>query len=293
MNDFKALKNLSGEQYLAIEDQLLSSEMTRSFLRMRDRRAAVLAVDEYLAGLRSIKEWIESANQRSSEDIHLEVLRKELIEMASSIRKAKSEIWAMKPADEESGAASTRRINVATEELDHIVHSTERATTDILNSAERIMEIARKVTEGGLTQEAEAIDGEATNILMACGFQDLTGQRIAKVVSTLRYLEERVDAMVRIWGVDGVRPDDVTTNFRDTRPDAALMHGPSDNGVDQSAVDAMFAEAVVPEIKPEEPAPKPEPVKAAAPPEVKPPKPAPVLPNSGPLDQSSIDSLFP
>jgi DNA repair ATPase RecN len=169
MSGLKVPKDLTGEQYIAIEDSLLSSESGRAFLRMRDKRAAVLAIDEYHNGLRAIRTWIERANQRSAEDVHLDVLRKELIEMAASIRKAKSEISAMKPAEDDS-PNSTRRINVATEELDAIVHSTERATTDILNGAERIMEISKRIRDHGQASEADQIDLEATNTLMACGF---------------------------------------------------------------------------------------------------------------------------
>lgn len=313
MAGLKVPKDLTGEQYIAIEDSLLSSETGRAFLRMRDKRGAVLAIDEYHNGLRSIKEWIERANQRSAEDVHLEVLRKELIEMASSIRKAKAEISAMKPPGDDS-TNSTRRINLATEELDAIVHSTERATTDILNSAERIMEISGRMRGGPADAEVDQLDMEATNILMACGFQDITGQRISKVVSTLRYLEERVDAMIRIWGVDGILPEELPMARKDNRPDAHLLHGPSlKGGVDQSAVDELMnspsasvaddldwglavteSAAKAPEPEPEPPpAPKPakaekkakEPVKAAAP--------VVAIPEGGALDQSSIDSLFP
>src|SRR5579859_5581120 len=230
MAGLKVPKDLAGEQYIAIEDALLSSEAGRAFLRMRDKRAAVLAVDEYHAGLRSIRQWIERSQVKSAEDVHLEVLRRELIEMAASIRRAKTEISAMKPADE-AGAGSTRRINLATEELDAIVTATERATSDILNGAERIMELAQKVKKAdGAAEIADQLDTEATNILMACGFQDITGQRISKVVSTLRYLEERVDAMIRIWGIEGVRSEDIPTGEHDTRPDAHLMNGPSLSG---------------------------------------------------------------
>jgi len=310
MAGLKVPKDLTGEQYIAIEDSLLSSETGRAFLRMRDRRAAVLAIDEYHNGLRSIREWIERANQRSAEDVHLEVLRKELIEMAASIRKAKAEISAMKPAGDDS-PNSTRRINLATEELDAIVHSTERATTDILNGAERIMEINLRIRDGGLTLEADQIDQEATDILMACGFQDITGQRIAKVVSTLRYLEERVDAMIRIWGVDGISPDEIPPERKDMRPDAHLMHGPSlKGGVDQSTVDELLNSptdeidwgAAVTESAAKVPEPAPPPVAKTAKAEKKEkPKepaalasePAVAAASAGALDQSSIDSLFP
>lgn len=320
MAGLKVPKDLAGEQYIAIEDALLSSEAGRAFLRMRDKRAAVLAVDEYHAGLRSIRQWIEQSQVKSAGDVHLEVLRRELIEMASSIRRAKTEISAMKPADEQGGG-STRRINLATEELDAIVHATERATSDILNGAERIMELAQRVKKvEGMADEAEQLDVEATNILMACGFQDITGQRISKVVSTLRYLEERVDAMIRIWGLEGVKGDEVETAERDNRPDAHLMHGPSiSGGVDQSEVDnllaggfntptieddwaAAAAEAEAPSPPPPPPpppvvaAPKPKPVEKPAEKKVekKAKEPVAEVADAGPaLDQSSIDSLFP
>jgi chemotaxis regulatin CheY-phosphate phosphatase CheZ len=310
MAGLKVPKDLTGEQYIAIEDSLLSSETGRAFLRMRDKRGAVLAIDEYHNGLRSIKEWIERANQRSAEDVHLEVLRKELIEMASSIRKAKAEISAMKPPGDDS-ANSARRINLATEELDAIVHSTERATTDILNSAERIMEISGRMRGGQADADVDQLDMEATNILMACGFQDITGQRISKVVSTLRYLEERVDAMIRIWGVDGILPEEIPQARKDTRPDAHLLHGPPlKGGVDQSVVDELMNApgggtdevdwgAAVTEsaakAPPPEPPPAPKPTKAEkkAKEPAKAPEPAAAAGDSGALDQSSIDSLFP
>jgi chemotaxis regulatin CheY-phosphate phosphatase CheZ len=314
MSGLKVPKDLAGEQYIAIEDALLSSEAGRAFLRMRDKRGAVLAVDEYHAGLRSIRQWIEQSQVKSAGDVHLDVLRRELIEMASSIRRAKTEISAMKPPDE-SGPGSTRRINLATEELDAIVHATERATSDILNGAERIMELAQRVKKAeGMADEAEQLDVEATNILMACGFQDITGQRISKVVSTLRYLEERVDAMIRIWGLEGVKGDEVETAERDGRPDAHLMHGPSlSGGVDQSEVDNLLAGGFsAPSVEDEwaaaaAEAEPPKPVAAAA---VEKPKPAEKPPErkaekktkepaaekadaGAALDQSSIDSLFP
>jgi chemotaxis regulatin CheY-phosphate phosphatase CheZ len=325
MSGLKVPKDLAGEQYIAIEDALLSSEAGRAFLRMRDKRGAVLAVDEYHAGLRSIRQWIEQSQVKSAEDVHLDVLRRELIEMASSIRKAKTEISAMKPADESGGPGSTRRINLATEELDAIVHATERATSDILNGAERIMELAQKVKKvEGLSDEADQLDIEATNILMACGFQDITGQRISKVVSTLRYLEERVDAMIRIWGIEGATGDQVDTDVRDTRPDAHLMNGPAlSGGVDQNEVDNLLAGGFNPPPKesavddwaaaaaeaasPPPPPPPPPPPKAAAPEKPKevekPPEKkvekkakepvAEVAEAGAALDQSSIDSLFP
>ncbi len=317
MAGLKVPKDLTAEQYIAVEDSLLSSESGRAFLRMRDRKTAVLAMDEFHSAVRSIRGWFDTAATKSAEDVHLSVLRRELIEMAASIRKAKVEISAMKPAE---NGASSKRINLATEELDAIVHATERATSDILNSAERVLEMAAKVRKHDLTEEAAELESEATNILVSCGFQDITGQRISKVVATLRYLEERVDAMIRIWGLEGVKPEDMPIDRSDTRADAHLLNGPAlRDGIDQSAVDSLFD--AMPDVSPTPAAddlawPDMEPIETAPPP---PPPPAPKVekkaeikkPDPKPepkpqpaaamtaeasavvMDQSSIDSLFP
>lgn len=318
MAGLKVPKDLTAEQYIAVEDSLLSSESGRAFLRMRDRKTAVLAMDDFHAAVRSIRGWFDTAATKSAEDVHLSVLRRELIEMAASIRKAKVEISAMKPA--EGGGASSKRINLATEELDAIVHATERATSDILNSAERVLELADKVRKHDLADEAGALEAEATNILVSCGFQDITGQRISKVVATLRYLEERVDAMIRIWGLEGVKPEDMPPDRGDTRADAHLLNGPAlRDGIDQSAVDSLFEampddrpsppeDLAWPDMEPvavAAPAPPPPPPKAEKKAEAKKPEPRPepkpeakpavALEEAGTvvMDQSSIDSLFP
>ena len=36
----------------------------------------------------------------------------------------------------------------------------------------------------------------------ACSFQDITGQRTEKVVNVLRFIEQRINAMIEIWGVE-------------------------------------------------------------------------------------------
>ncbi len=311
MAGLKVPKDLTAEQYIAVEDSLLSSESGRAFLRMRDRKTAVLAMDEFHSAVRSIRGWFDAASEKSVEDVHLTVLRRELMEMAASIRKAKIEISAMKPAE---SAASSKRINLATEELDAIVHATERATSDILNSAERVLEMAAKVRKHDLTEEASELEAEATNILVSCGFQDITGQRISKVVATLRYLEERVDAMIRIWGLEGVKAEEIPSDVGDTRADAHLLNGPAlRDGIDQSAVDSLFdaptpgnhdAEAdglAWPDMEPVAPAPAP-PVppppapkieKKAEPKKAEPPAAVSAAENAAVMDQSSIDSLFP
>ena len=98
--------------------------------------------------------------------------------------------------------------------------------------------------------EASAIAAEigkqATEIMTACSFQDLTGQRISKVVNALRYIETRINAMIEIWGIDEAARVAATAPA-DNRPDAHLLNGPQLEGAaDQSEIDSLFEAAPAP-----------------------------------------------
>jgi len=123
----------------------------------------------------------------------LERMRLDLVEMANIIARTRSEIAAIRP---EGGS----NIGHATNELDAIVDTTERATSDILSAAEQIQEIAWTLRERGVDPAmCDQIDALTTEAYTACSFQDLTGQRIRKVIDALRFLERRLDGMIALW----------------------------------------------------------------------------------------------
>jgi chemotaxis protein CheZ len=77
---------------------------------------------------------------------------------------------------------------------------------------------------------------------MACAFQDITGQRIRKVLSAMRSVEERIATLVALMGI---RQEDLPSHQDDAAPgsDAALLNGPSssaEGGLGQTAVDDLF-----------------------------------------------------
>jgi chemotaxis regulatin CheY-phosphate phosphatase CheZ len=232
---------LSEEEYLDIEEALASNARGRSFLRMRDQRARLVAVNEVRKLAREIKENLQKAAAEDGgerrDDAHLRILREELREMSAYIHQTRREIAALRPAD-----AGSNRIMAATGELDAIVSATERATSDILNGVERIQELALKLPKTGeVAPIAEEIVAQVTEVLTACSFQDITGQRTTKVVNTLRYIEQRVNSMIEIWGVDSAAAPPPALDSTDTRPDAHLLHGPAtDGGPSQADVDALF-----------------------------------------------------
>jgi hypothetical protein len=130
-------------------------------------------------------------------------------------------------------------IGDASNELDAIVRSTETATGEILAAAEHLQEVAWTLREQGYQGAAcEIIDQRATDIYTACSFQDITGQRTQKVIQILRYLEDRLNAMMAIWG--GEKPEQPVPAFK---PRDSLVNGPAlpGEGLAQSRVDEMMA----------------------------------------------------
>jgi len=158
-------------------------------------------------------------------------LRAELGSLVAFIETAKREIAAVQPGD-----IPNRHIPAATDELDAIVKATEAATQSILDVAEKVGQVAQQV--GG--EPAEQLNLLTTKIFEASNFQDITGQRITKVVRTLREIENKVIAMAHAVGQDigGSRMP-----AEDTRTgDARLLNGPQlpEVASSQSDIDALF-----------------------------------------------------
>lgn len=135
-----------------------------------------------------------------------------------------------------------------TDELDAVVLGTEGATENILASAEFIDETANILSarlQGQDQQLVNDIQERVIQIFESCNFQDLTGQRISKVVTAMRFIEERILKMMEIWG--GIESfKEIEAGEMPVREgDAALLNGPSldtDDGVaSQDDIDALFA----------------------------------------------------
>ena len=104
--------------------------------------------------------------------------------LARYINTARAEIAELRPDD-----INAEHIPAATDELTAIVGSTEQATNTIFEAVESIEALTEKMPE----DVAEQVSNAVTSIFEACGFQDITGQRITKVVTALQKVESRVD----------------------------------------------------------------------------------------------------
>ncbi|HLJ19454.1 MAG TPA: protein phosphatase CheZ [Stellaceae bacterium] len=162
----------------------------------------------------------------------------ELQKLADYIQSAKREIAAIRPDE-----IRATHIPMATDELDAVVGATAEATGVILDSAEQLETVAGKVAGAA----AEEIRNIATRIYEACNFQDVTGQRITKVVRALKHIEEKIDALLSAFG-EGVRGPDVPVpppapSAPAPSDDKALLHGPSmpQEANKQDDIDAILA----------------------------------------------------
>ncbi len=169
-------------------------------------------------------------------------LKNELDSIYTAINDTKKEIASL-----HLSGFQGQEMNRVTDELGAIVNGTEGATEAILAAAEAIDEanstLAARLT--GVNRDLAAdVSENVIQIFEACNFQDLTGQRITKVVNVLRFIEERVTRMMDIWGgmehFANIEVDSMPTR----EGDAALLNGPSlatdADTVSQDDIDALF-----------------------------------------------------
>lgn len=135
-----------------------------------------------------------------------------------------------------------------THELDAVVGGTEQATQQILAAAEEIDQAANSLS-ALLKNEHEKnlahdVQDRVIHIFEACNFQDLTGQRITKVVATLKFIEAHIARMMDIWGgIDAFKDADPEA-YAEREGDKKLVNGPklaTDEGhASQDDIDALF-----------------------------------------------------
>jgi len=136
-----------------------------------------------------------------------------------------------------------------TNELDAIVGGTAHATDSILTNAEEIDQIAHTLVARLKDEQNQAmaqdVQERVIKIFEACNFQDLTGQRISKVVGALKFIETHIVRMMEIWGGLEAFKDIEVEKVAEREGDAKLLNGPKLDGEDvghasQDDIDALF-----------------------------------------------------
>ena len=113
----------------------------------------------------------------------------------------------------------------ATAQLNNVLQTTEDAATTIITSASTI---------AGMAPDNAAIQAEVTKIYEACSFQDISGQRITKVLTHLVALESGMQKLLSTAKI--------TVSAEDRLPEAFLA-GPqlTQSAPTQADIDKLFS----------------------------------------------------
>ena len=172
------------------------------------------------------------------------ILKRELVGLFGHIQKIRKELAALNPP------GSPDHFGGMSEQLDAIVEATESATNTIMESMESIdglMGEARALAAENpeLGEIFDKVTDKVNMVFEACSFQDITGQRISKVVNSLKFVEERINTIILTWGRDELTK--VVIEIKEEDPDKKLLHGPQlkGQGVTQADVDKMLGQDAI------------------------------------------------
>ncbi len=104
-------------------------------------------------------------------------------------------------------------------ELEAIIEDTEHAANKILDAADRIVDYVSNDREKDWADPVERsalrerIQSDIQEILLACTFQDLTGQRIRNTLNNLHDIENRISSAFERLGIQ-VRPEQAVVEQR-------------------------------------------------------------------------------
>lgn len=149
--------------------------------------------------------------------------------LSDHIRATRAEIGAIR-----GGASGDQLFGSTADELEEIVTETARAANRIMDAAETIEGVAGKVDPAS----AAALTDAVTNIYEASSFQDITGQRITKVVRALQSMETKLQSLAAAFGRADFTPAAAVEG------DAALLNGPqlAQSASSQDDIDALFGD---------------------------------------------------
>lgn len=157
----------------------------------------------------------------------------ELEDLLAIIHQTRAEIAAIKPDE-----IARERIPHANDQLRSVVDATEHATGVFLDIAEELEALAETFGGAGINE----IHSITTRIYEASNFQDITGQRIAKVTETLGIIEERLSRLIEMTGgaVHKAPEDPTPAPIAD---ESHLLNGPQlpDVAASQDDIDRLFA----------------------------------------------------
>lgn len=167
-------------------------------------------------------------------------LKQELDALDRYLQRVRQEVASIdRPADED------HRFDNMGSQLEAIVNATEEATNTIMEAVESnqsaVETLRDQISDPGQITLLDQVTGNVAVIFEACSFQDITGQRVNKVFQSISYVEERVNAIVEVWGKEYLEKADVLPSKTASNVDE-LICGPQleGDGLSQEDIDSLF-----------------------------------------------------
>ncbi|MCE9650773.1 MAG: protein phosphatase CheZ [Parvibaculum sp.] len=185
-------------EYEAIEEAIMQNPRGRWFLteyarrnRAADTNRLLEAIERlYNAALDTRGHIAEVPGNEAPGAPDLDFLWTGLHDMRAAIDTARRDMAEIKPRE-------TERFANAEADAAAVATAAERATLDILAAVERLQDIADTLRANGADGDlCDEIETHGRGIFMASAFQDMTGQRIARLVNALTDLERRIVAIL-------------------------------------------------------------------------------------------------
>lgn len=171
----------------------------------------------------------------------LAALRGEVVKLFEYIQRIRTELASIQPPGTEGSPFA--RIS---DQLAGIVETTEQATQNIMAAVEDAYNGVKVLAEDNANPGAkfyyDLIDKDLNVIIENCAFQDITGQRIGKVVKTMNLLEGTINSLIVLVGADKAEPMALPFQAVDRIDQGVALAGPQrqGQGISQAEIDKLF-----------------------------------------------------
>jgi chemotaxis protein CheZ len=211
----------------------------------------------------SVEDLIDLAKSVAEGDFYREIniaLRGELARLADYINKTRENLQLLDPPLRES----LKKIPSASYQLTDIFTATEEATHKILSLTEGLLDDQSHFTS--LIGELQTIIGNASNngeptslldqmkninltnetrlieIMTTLSFQDITGQKIKKIIELIDEVETKILGIIVAFGLNPDRDEDANADQKASEWLNKLKESSGSNATKQDLVDQILAE---------------------------------------------------
>jgi chemotaxis protein CheZ len=176
----------------------------------------------------------QAAQEPQPSGIDVAMIARELASVADYIKHVRREIGMLRPNE-----LCRDRLPSVHQELGSVVTATASATHTIMTAAEAIM----GSREPSPDEYRSQVETKLVEIFEACSFQDITGQRIGRIVDALSQIEKRLGRFATAVNArDTNAAPDPEDRLRQARREMLLLNGPQDEGlaIAQDDIDRLF-----------------------------------------------------